>query len=111
MLALFNRKTIFGVTCFAEATFGSPHSLTFFSKYSKSALPAYVNIHFDKVNQKALLKEKIKMLEEFYLYLSPNFSVKTLVSFTDKLRQRTILRASIMRKVQFDSQKRFKGFH
>lgn len=83
----------FWVTCFAEATFGSPHSLTFFSSSSKSAFPAYASIHSKKVNLKNIKYRGEKELEERYLYLSPNFCVKTRISLADKLSQRTILQS------------------
>lgn len=73
MIAPFNRKTIFRVTCFAEATFGSPHSFTFFSRYSKSALPAYVNTNFDKVNQKAHYKRENKNVGRILPLFEPQF--------------------------------------
>lgn len=68
MLPLYcYRKFEDWLTCLAEATFGSPHSLAFFSSISKSAFPAYGNIHSNKIrHKKALLNidEEKKRLEQ-----------------------------------------------
>ena len=65
-----SRQSKFWVTCFAEATLGSPHSLTFFSRNSKSALPAYGKMHFIKINhQKHLIKYEKKLWNNITLPL------------------------------------------
>lgn len=72
-------------TCLAEGTFGSPHSKAFFSRNSKSALPAYTKCKYVILDHWKKIKYS-EVIRIAYLYLCTNLSVETLISLTNKLR-------------------------
>lgn len=62
---------MYGVTCLAEGTLGSPHSNAFFSRNSKSALPACKNNnHHALAIEKSNRKLKVRQQWERQLPLS-----------------------------------------